>query len=169
MEVPLDLEHDIRTSLSNRRRCRVRWRRRRDGFQLQPPFQELHLLTEPPACGTETNFVQGTAAMLHGPVAGRLHRSPHIFRHWSQHQPQSYTLGVRHNIEGTIALRVTGIVQDPVGVPRQQKQGLEEQPTLLWPDRHSRPSHGSNISRVRACTAPVLPPVAQPPSSPQQL
>jgi hypothetical protein len=33
------------------------------GFQPQAPFQEFHLLTEPPAGGTEAEFVHGSATV----------------------------------------------------------------------------------------------------------
>ena len=61
----------------------------------QPPFQELHLLAEPPAGGTESEFVQCAATVLHGPVDRRLHWSPHNLEHWSRNSTPSYSLNPR--------------------------------------------------------------------------
>ena len=59
---------------------------------VQPPFQELHLLTEPPAGGTEAEFMHGAAAVLHGPVDRRLHWSHHNLEHWSCDSTPSYSV-----------------------------------------------------------------------------
>jgi len=85
------------TSLSARRRRGIGLRGWHQRFQAQPPFQELHLLTKPPAGGTEAEFVHGEAAVLDRPVDRRLHWSPLIREHWSCALPASYTVGARHD------------------------------------------------------------------------
>ena len=83
----------ILTSRFDRRRRLDALRRWHQWFQPQLPFQELHLLTEPPAGGTETELMQGASAMLDGPIDRRLHRSPHILDHRSHDSTVSYTRG----------------------------------------------------------------------------
>ena len=84
--------HGMLTSLTDRRRRRIGWRGWHQRFQAQPPVQELHVLTEPPAGGTEAEFVHGAATVLDRPVDRRLHRSPHILAHGSRDVTVYYTV-----------------------------------------------------------------------------
>jgi hypothetical protein len=100
----------------------------------QPPFQELHLLTEPPAGGTESEFLQAAATVLHGPVDRRLHWSPHNLEHWSRNSTSSYSVkvpGFDVNSElGAISERG----QNWGGARRRLEQGLKGSRAPAWPD-----------------------------------
>lgn len=100
----------------------------------QPPFQELHLLSEPPAGGTESEFVQGAATVLHGPVDGRLHWSPHNLERWSRNSTLSYSVKVpRVDVSCELeAISETG--QNWGEARRRLEQGLKGSPAPAWPD-----------------------------------
>lgn len=83
-------------SVPDRRRHRIVFSNWHQSFSLHTPLQEFHSLTEPPAGGTEAEFMHGATSVLHGPVNRRLHRSPHKSEGWSHDANASYTtVGMR--------------------------------------------------------------------------
>jgi hypothetical protein len=92
MQIPLHRVHGILTSLPYSSWHRGGFLEWRQGFSLHAPFQELHLLTKPPARGTEAEFMHRATAMLHGPVNRRFHRSPPKSERWSRDSTRSYNL-----------------------------------------------------------------------------
>src|SRR5262245_25666832 len=58
----------------------------------QPPIKQLHLLTKPPARGTETKILHNAAAVLRGPVDCCVHWGPHGCENGSRNSTMSYSM-----------------------------------------------------------------------------
>src|SRR5262249_27166035 len=68
-----DTMHSIWISVSDGSRCRTASRGWLRGLHPQTPVEELHLLIDPPAGGTKTEFVHDAIGVLKCPVDRRLH------------------------------------------------------------------------------------------------
>ena len=155
-------------SFSDRHGCRIGWRGWVPCVQPQLPFQKLHMLTEPPAGGTEAKVVHGASAVLYGPVDRRLHWSPHTRDDGSRNSTASYSVTARTLMCVPHCIAINETKQHENGVRRRREQNLAEQPAPPWPYRRSKPTHGGHIERARAGTALALPSDAQPRPSPRQ-